>query len=50
MGSDLLHGEVLVGFAVSLTAIAIHSVMMAVLYGRRIGRRISRALRMRGFD
>src|ERR1044071_2869527 len=31
MGSDLLHGEVLVGFAVSLTAIAIHSVMMAVL-------------------
>ena len=29
--SDLLHGEVLVGFVVSLVAIAIHAVMMAVL-------------------
>jgi hypothetical protein len=31
MSSDLLHGEVLVGFVVSLVAIAIHAVMMAVL-------------------
>jgi hypothetical protein len=31
MGSDLVKGEVLVGFAVSLTNIAIHAVMMAVL-------------------
>jgi hypothetical protein len=31
MSSDLLHGEVLVGFTVSLANIAIHAVMMAVL-------------------
>ncbi len=31
MGSDLVKGEVLVGFAISLTNIAIHAVMMAVL-------------------
>ena len=31
MASDLLHGEVLVGLVVSLAAIAIHAVMMAVL-------------------
>jgi hypothetical protein len=31
MASDLLHGEVIVGFVVSLVAIAIHAVMMAVL-------------------
>jgi len=31
MGSDLIKGEVLVGFAISLTNIAIHAVMMAVL-------------------
>ena len=31
MSSDLLQGEVLVGFTVSLANIAIHAVMMAVL-------------------
>ena len=31
MASDLLHGEVIVGFVISLVAIAIHAVMMAVL-------------------
>jgi hypothetical protein len=31
MASDFLHGEVLVGFATSLAAIAIHAVMMALL-------------------
>ena len=31
MSSDLLQGEVLVGFTVSLANIAIHAIMMAVL-------------------
>ena len=31
MASDLLHGEVIVGFVISLVAIAIHAVMMAVI-------------------
>src|SRR6516165_7357338 len=31
MASDRLHGEVIVGFVISLVAIAIHAVMMAVL-------------------
>jgi hypothetical protein len=44
MGSDLLHGEVLVGFAVSLTNIAIHAVMMAVLVWT--AHRASQATRM----